>query len=171
LLLAVNHQSFLDPPLAGIACEREIFFLARKSLLKWPVLGALFPAMNVIPYDQEGSDMSAIKAVIRVVKEGNATLIFPEGTRSRDGRIQSAQPGIGMVVAKTLVPVVPIRIFGAYEAFPRGGRMPRLAPIRVVVGDVLHFKEEDFAGASKAAYSRVSQEVMDRIAALENPCP
>jgi 1-acyl-sn-glycerol-3-phosphate acyltransferase len=169
LLLAMNHQSFLDPPLAGIACEREIFYLARKSLLEWPVLGALFPAMNVIPYDQEGSDMSALKTVIRMVKEGHATVIFPEGTRSRDGNLQPAQSGLGMVVAKTLVPVVPLRIFGAFEAFPRGGKRLRWSPIRVVVGDVLRFATRDFEGPSKAAYARVSEQVMSCIAALEVP--
>jgi 1-acyl-sn-glycerol-3-phosphate acyltransferase len=169
LLLAVNHQSFLDPPLAGIACDREIFYLARKSLLEWPILGALFPSMNVIPYDQEGSDMSALKTVIRTVREGHATVIFPEGTRSRDGSLQPAQSGLGMVVAKTLVPVVPMRIFGAFEAFPRGGKRLRWAPIRVVVGEVMRFSDADFAGHPKAAYARVSERVMERIAALEPP--
>ena len=169
LLLAMNHQSFLDPPLAGIACDREIFYLARKSLLEWPVLGRLFPKLNVIPYDQTGADMSAIKAVIRVVKDDKATVIFPEGTRSRDGRLQPAQAGLGMIVAKTLVPVVPMRIFGAFEAFPRGTSRVRFHRITIVVGDVLQFNAADFSGDSKAAYKRVSDEVMGRISALECP--
>ena len=168
-LLAMNHQSFLDPPLAGIACDREIFYLARKSLLEWPVLGGLFPKLNVIPYDQTGADMSAIKAVIRVVKDDKATVIFPEGTRSRDGRLQPAQAGLGMIVAKTLVPVVPMRIFGAFEAFPRGTSRVRFNQITVVVGDVLQFNAADFSGDSKAAYKRVSDEVMGKISALECP--
>jgi 1-acyl-sn-glycerol-3-phosphate acyltransferase len=169
LLLAMNHQSFLDPPLAGIACDREIFYLARKSLLEWPVLGRLFPKLNVIPYDQTGADMSAIKAVIRVVKDDKATVIFPEGTRSRDGRLQPAQAGLGMIVAKTLVPVVPMRIFGAFEAFPRGTSRVRFHQITIVVGDVLQFTAADFSGDAKAAYKRVSDEVMGKISALECP--
>ncbi len=169
LLLAMNHQSFLDPPLAGIACDREIFFLARKSLLEWPVLGKLFPKLNVIPYDQTGADTSAIKAVIRVVREENATVIFPEGTRSKDGRLQDAQAGLGMIVAKTLVPVVPLRIFGAYEAFPRHTKRLEFSAITIVVGDVLKFTAADFEGDSKTAYKRVSDLVMDRISALKCP--
>ena len=169
LLLAMNHQSFLDPPMAGIACDREVFYLARKSLLEWPVLGRLFPKLNVIPYDQGGADMSAIKAVIRVVREDKATVIFPEGTRSKDGRLQAAQAGLGMIVAKTLVPVVPMRIFGAYEAFPRGTSRVRFSQITVVVGDVLQFTTADFSGEGKAAYQRVSDRVMEKISALECP--
>lgn len=169
LLLAMNHQSFLDPPLAGIACDREIFFLARKSLLEWPVLGSLFPKLNVIPYDQTGADTSAIKAVIRVVRGENATVIFPEGTRSKDGHLQAAQAGIGMIIAKTLVPVVPLRVFGAYEAFPRHTKRVQFSPITIVVGDVLTFCASDFEGDSKTAYKRVSDVVMEKIASLKCP--
>ena len=169
LILAMNHQSFLDPPLAGIACDREVYFLARKSLLEIPVLGGLLLDLNVIPYDQEGGDMSALKSVIRVVKGGDAVVVFPEGTRSRDGRLLPAQSGLGLVVAKTLAPVVPMRIFGAHEAFPRDNSKIRMEPVTLVVGEALHFTPADFKGDTKAAYKRVSETVMERIAALRCP--
>jgi 1-acyl-sn-glycerol-3-phosphate acyltransferase len=169
LLLAMNHQSFLDPPLAGIACDRDIYYLARKSLSEIPVLGPLLPRLNVIPYDQGGSDMSAIKAVIRVLKAGHATVIFPEGTRSKDGKLQPAQPGTGMIVAKTLAPVIPLRIFGAHEAFPRDSSKIRLVPITVVVGNVLKFSKQDCDGDPKAVYKRISDNIMDHIASLKCP--
>ena len=169
LLLAMNHQSFLDPPLAGIACDREIYFLARKSLLEIPVLGGALLDLNVIPYDQEGGDMSALKSLIRVVNTGAGALVFPEGTRSRDSRLLPAQSGIGLVVAKTLAPVVPMRIFGAHEAFPRDSSKIRFVPVTLVVGEALRFTSEDFKGDTKAAYKRVSETVMERIAALRCP--
>lgn len=169
LILAMNHQSFLDPPLAGIACDREIHYLARKSLLRWPVLGSLFPKMNVVPVDEVGTDMSALKTVIRIVKSGHGTVIFPEGTRSRDGQLQEAQPGLGMVVAKTLAPVVPMRVFGAFEAFPRNAKVPRFSPITICVGEVMHFSEVDLEGEAKTVYRGISERVMDRIRALELP--
>src|SRR4028119_86254 len=81
VILAMNHQSYLDPPLAGIACRREIYYLARKTLLDWPILGPLFPKLNVIPVNQERADMSALKAVIKLVRAGHSTVIFPEGSR------------------------------------------------------------------------------------------
>jgi 1-acyl-sn-glycerol-3-phosphate acyltransferase len=167
LILAMNHQSYLDPPLAGICCQREIYYLARKSLLKWPILGPLFPKMNVIPVDQERADMSALKAIIKLVRGGEGTVIFPEGSRSPDGTLQPAQPGLGMVIAKTLAPVVPMRIFGAHKAFPRGGK-PRMHPITLVVGEVMRFTETEVAGPPRETYQRLSDQVMQRIAALEN---
>ena len=122
VLIAMNHESYLDPPLAGIACRREIHYLARKTLLRWPVLGPMFPKLNVIPVDQERADMSAIKTVIRLIKKGECTIVFPEGARTPDGQLQPAQAGLGLIVAKTRCPIVPMRIFGAHRAFPRGGR-------------------------------------------------
>jgi 1-acyl-sn-glycerol-3-phosphate acyltransferase len=166
-ILAMNHQSYLDPPLAGICCQREIHFLARKTLLKWPILGPLFPRLNVVPVDQERADMSALKAVIKLVRSGEGTIIFPEGSRSLDGKLQPAQPGLGLVIAKTLAPVVPMRIFGAYEAFPRGGK-PRRHPITIVVGEPIYFTAEDVAGPSREVYQRLSEQVMARIAAIQN---
>ncbi len=169
LILAMNHQSFLDPPLAGIACDREIFYLARKSLLKWPVLGPLFPKMNVVPVDEVGADMSALKTVIKVVKSGNGTVIFPEGTRSRNGALQPAQPGLGLIIAKTMAPVVPMRIFGAFEAFPAKAKRVSFVPITVVVGDVMRFNNEDFSGDAKTVYRKISEQVMERIESLQLP--
>jgi 1-acyl-sn-glycerol-3-phosphate acyltransferase len=166
-ILAMNHQSYLDPPLAGICCKREIYFLARKSLLKWPVLGPIFPKLNVIPVDQERADMSALKAVIRIVREGHCTVVFPEGSRTPDGTLQPAQPGLGLVIAKTLAPVVPMRIFGAREAFPRGSKFPRLHRITIVVGEPLRFTEADLAGKSREVYQKLSERVMQRISGLQ----
>src|SRR4051812_29127170 len=168
VILAMNHQSYLDPPLAGICCDREIYYLARKSLLKWPLLGPLFPAMNVIPVDQEKADMSALKAIIKLVKAGQGTVIFPEGSRSLDGQLLPAQPGLGLVIAKTLAPVIPMRIFGAHEAFPRGKKKIRLHPITVVVGEPIHFTESDLQGPGRELYQSLSERVMARIAEIKN---
>ena len=166
-ILAMNHQSYLDPPLAGISCRREIHYLARKTLLEWPVLGPIFPKLNVIPVDQERADMSAIKTVIRLVKAGHCTVVFPEGSRTLDGTFLPAQPGIGLIIAKTRCPVVPMRIFGAHEAFPRGGRPHLFRPITLVVGEALRFTEDDFAGDGRELYQKLSERVMERIAAIE----
>jgi 1-acyl-sn-glycerol-3-phosphate acyltransferase len=169
VILAMNHQSYLDPPLAGIACKREIFFLARKTLLDWPILGPIFPKLNVIPVNQERADMSALKSVIRLIRAGHCTVIFPEGARTLDGKLQPAQAGLGLVIAKTLAPVVPMRIFGAHEAFPRGGGRLRLHPITIVVGEPIQFTEADLKGNGRDLYQSLSERVMERIAAIELP--
>jgi 1-acyl-sn-glycerol-3-phosphate acyltransferase len=165
VILAMNHQSYFDPPLAGNASDRAIYFLARRSLLEVPVLRWLLPKLNVIPVNQEAIDRSALKALIQVVRAGNGALVFPEGGRTPDGNLQPGLPGIGLVIAKTLAPVVPLRIFGAHEAWPIGGKIRR-HPITVVVGEPIRFTAADLEGGGKEAYTRISQRVMDAIAAI-----
>lgn len=166
-ILASNHQSYLDPPLIGNASDRAIHFLARKTLLDVPILGRILPKLNVIPVDQEGSDRSALKALIRVLKAGEGVLVFPEGSRTLDGNLQPALPGVGLVIAKTLAPVVPMRIFGAREALPRGGGGLHFRPITVVVGEPIYFTSADLQPAGKDLYARLSNRVMTAIAALK----
>lgn len=167
-ILAMNHQSYLDPPLAGICCKRAIHYLARKTLLEWPVLGPIFPKINVVPVDQERADMSALKTVIRLVKAGHCTVVFPEGARTLDGTLQPAQAGLGLIIAKTRAPVVPMRIFGAYEAFPPGAKYPKFRPITIVVGEPIRFTEDEVAGSGRDLYQSLSERVMERIAAIQN---
>ncbi len=167
IILAANHQSYFDPPLVGICSRRPVHYLARKSLMKWPFFGPLFPDMNVIPVDRGGNDMSALKTVIRKIRDGEGVVLFPEGTRSADGNLQPAQAGVGLVIAKTLAPVVPMRIFGSYEAFPRGSKRVRFHPIRVVVGEPIVFTKEDLGRGDRDDYQRLSQRVMDAIGTLK----
>lgn len=169
VILAMNHESYLDPPLAGIACHREIHYLARKTLLEWPILGPMLPHLKVIPVDQDRADMSALKNVIKLVRAGESTVIFPEGSRTLDGHLQPALPGLGLVIAKTLVPVVPMRIFGAHKAFPRGGKPRLFTPITLVVGEPIYFTKDDLVGEGRELYQRLSERVMERIAAIQLP--
>jgi len=169
LLLAVNHSSYFDPPLAGTCSRRGVYYLARKSLLQWPFFGPLFPAMNVIPVERDGNDMSALREVIKKVREGNGIVLFPEGTRSKDGNLQSARAGLGFIIAKTMAPVLPMRIFGAYEAFPKGSHGLRFTRITVVLGEPIYFTREEVEPSDRATYQRLSNRVMEAIAALECP--
>ena len=166
LILAVNHTSFFDPPLAGICSRRGVYYLARKTLLKWPFFGPLFPAMNVIPVERDGNDMSALREVIKKIKDGNGVVLFPEGTRSKDGAIQPARAGIGFVIAKTGAPVLPMRIFGAYDAFPKNSKRLHFTQITVVIGEPLVFSPGDLASATRETYQTLSDRVMEAIAAL-----
>ncbi|MDD5351010.1 MAG: lysophospholipid acyltransferase family protein [Chthoniobacteraceae bacterium] len=165
-ILAMNHQSFLDPPMAGITCERELYTLARDTLFKAPLMGKILPKINVLPVDPKGGDSAALKTTVRILRQGYATLIFPEGTRSPDGRLQRAQPGVGLIIAKTLAPVVPMRIFGSYEALPRNGKCFQASPITVVLGKPLYFTKADLTGG-REVYQNLADRVMDAIAAIE----
>ncbi len=166
VILAMNHESYLDPPFAGIGCRRAIYFLTRKTLLDVPLLGWLLPKLNVIPVDQEGGDRSALKAIIRILRANHGALVFPEGSRTLDGNLQPPQPGVGFISAKTLAPVVPMRIFGAHQALPRGGGKLRFCRITIVIGEPLYFTAADLEGNNREVYPRLAQRVMDAIAAL-----
>src|SRR5213076_580332 len=147
-------------------CNRAIYFLARRTLMDLPLFRWLLPKLNVIPVNQEGIDRSALKALIRVLKSGNAALVFPEGARTLDGNLQPAQPGVGLVIAKTLAPVVPMRIFGAHQALPRGGGGLHFVPITIVVGEPIFFSEADLQSSGKDLYARLGDRVMKAIGAL-----
>ena len=167
VILAANHQSFLDPPLVGSVSDRAIFFLARKSLLNSWFMGWILPKLNVIPVDSEtGRDRTALKALIRILRAGEGTVIFPEGQRTPDGEFQPAQPGLGLVIAKTLAPVVPMRVFGTFEAWPIHQKFPWPSPVTIVVGEPIRFTQQDVEAGGKDVYQRLSQRVMDAIAAL-----
>jgi len=133
-IIACNHQSFLDPPLVGSSLLKETFFFARKSLFKNPLLGWVLRTCNTIPVDRDGgSDVAAFKRVFSILRNGQRLLMFPEGTRSRDGELQEAQAGIGLIACKTRVPIVPVRVFGASELLPRGASLPRAGALLSVV--------------------------------------
>lgn len=166
LILAVNHASYFDPPLAGICSRRAVYYLARKNLLKWPFFGPLFPAMNVIPVERDGNDMSALREVIRKIREGNGVVLFPEGTRSRDGNLGPARGGLGFVIAKTGATVLPMRIFGSFEAFSRDAILPHFLPITVSIGEPIRFSEEDLRDSGRDHYQELSDRVMREIASL-----
>ena len=154
VLIVSNHQSFLDPPMLGISYEDGIYFFARKTLCQ------------AIPIDQENPDAASLKHVIRLLKSGKRVLVFPEGSRTPDGEIHDGMGGIGLILSKTKVPVQPLRISGAYEAFPIGARFPRLRPVTVTVGDPIPFTPAELNAKGKDAYQHLTDKIMDAIRSL-----
>ncbi|MGY8689194.1 MAG: lysophospholipid acyltransferase family protein, partial [Verrucomicrobiales bacterium] len=151
-LIASNHESFLDPPYVSIAFKRSIYFLARKTLFDNPLFGGAIRRLNAVPVDQDRPDMSSLKRIIKILRSGERVLIFPEGERTLTGNFGPAERGVGLVIAKSQAPVLPVRIFGAYEAFPRGATVPKLGKITVVVGEPLDFSKETPTGDKKEFY-------------------
>jgi 1-acyl-sn-glycerol-3-phosphate acyltransferase len=166
-IIAANHCSYLDPPLVGIACKRAIHYLARKTLLDVPILGPILPELNVIPVDQKNAERSALMGAIRVVGNGGAVLIFPEGTRSPSGQLQAARPGIGMISAKTGAPVVPIWICGSHEIMPRDSKWPRRGPVTVTVGEPVMLSCKTTV-TERETYQLISDRVMETITRLRD---
>ncbi|MHC4442229.1 MAG: lysophospholipid acyltransferase family protein [Planctomycetota bacterium] len=131
VLLVSNHQSFFDPPLTGIALNRGCYFMARDSLFNHPITKWLFPKINAFPVSRNTADIAAIKQAMRLLKKGKLLVLFPEGTRTTDGKIQPMLPGFCGIAKKTQVPIVPVLIDGAFQAWPRTRLLPR--PRRVIV--------------------------------------
>ncbi len=166
VLVASNHQSFLDPPLIGNLYQDEMVFLARKTLFrgffKW-----LYPRWNAIPVDQDRPDMASLKTIIRRLKEGHRVLVFPEGARTLDGTLGEAAPGIGLIAAKSGAPIQPIRIEGARNALPRGSGRIRFARITVTIGPPIRLTPEEIkAAVGKEGYDHIAKRIMAAIGAL-----
>src|SRR5437773_944233 len=131
VILASNHASFIDPPLVGAGLPRDINYLARESLFRFPGIGALLRSWNAVPVDRDGGGARGLKAILDRLRAGGAIILFPEGTRSRDGKLQRARSGIGLTVIKSAAPVIPVRVFGTYEAYGRQVKFPRPHQITV----------------------------------------
>jgi 1-acyl-sn-glycerol-3-phosphate acyltransferase len=166
VLIASNHESFLDPPLVGVGYDKAVYMLARKTLFRG--LGAwLYPKLNAIPIDQERPDMTSLKKIIKLLRQGNQVVIFPEGARTLDGELQSAEAGTGLIVAKSKAVVQPVRIFGARDALPRGSSKMRFVPITLVVGDPITFTPEELKAKGRDEYQKISDRIMKEISKIE----
>ena len=160
LLLAANHVSVLDPALIGAVLPRELDFLAKTELFDIPGFGALIRRLNAHPVDRSGSDSTALRLALRLLGDGRAVLVFPEGTRGTEGRLGPARAGAGMLAALSEAPVVPVYVQGSGRALPRGAIVPRPARVTVTFGGPpLRFARE----RGKARYQEISDEIMAAI--------
>lgn len=127
-LLLANHQSFLDPLIAGCAARRHLCFLARKTLFRNRLFGGFIRRVNAVPVDQEGVAKEGLKTILEQLKAGQAVLVFPEGERTATGEIQALKPGVLLLINRIEAPIVPIGIAGAFTALPRTRNWPKLSP-------------------------------------------
>ena len=171
-LIAANHASFLDPPLIGSQVQRQIAYFARKTLWKPGVAAWWLDTVGTIPVDRDGGqDVSAIKRVLRALKEDKGLILFPEGTRSPDGSLQAPKAGVGLICCRAQVPVVPVRIFGSFEAYGKVRGLRLGTPVSIVFGRPVPPSVYDEPGAGKERYQIASSRIMERIAALQKPEP
>jgi len=167
VILAANHASFLDPPLVGASSKRPLNYLARDTLFPVPIVGWLLRLWKVVPVDRDGGGAAGLRGIFDRLLHGGAILLFPEGTRTRDGKLQTSRSGIGLVVIKSSAPVVPVRIFGTYEAYGRHVRFPRPRQVTVKFGPRLHFEKlrAEAKVCPKPRLKQIYQEVADEIMA------
>lgn len=168
-IIACNHVSYLDPPLAAVSVTRRLKFMAKSDLFSIPVLGRLISALGAFPIDRGKVDRSGLRTAERFLREGYAVLVFPEGTRSPDGRLQQAEPGLGLLALRTRAPVVPMAVLGTDRVLPRHSALPRPGRLKVRIGPPLTFPEHYGKQITRQAIEEVTARTMQAIAGLLPP--
>jgi len=159
VMLVANHVSFLDPVVIGVSCSRTLCYFAQSDLFRLPFLGRLIWSVNVTPINRQKLELSVLRRVYKLVKRKKAFVVFPEGTRSKTGEIQPGKPGLGLIVWRTRVKVIPALIKGTDKALPVKARFIRPAKIKVIIGKPLNLTDFYNQPASKDLY----QEIVDRM--------
>ena len=167
VLLVANHSSVLDPPLVGGVCPRQLSFLAKAELFKIPLFGGLISRLGARPLRRDGADAGALRTALRVLHDGGALLVFPEGTRGEEGVLRPAKAGAGMLAVLGRAPVVPVYVSGSGRAWPRGRKFPRRGRVTVTFGAPLAMMPGGGA-RRRDDYEAVSREMMAAIARLRD---
>lgn len=173
-IFAPNHASLVDPFIVGAAVPRQTTYLARETLFRFAPLGWLLRKWSAVPLDRDRGSAAGLRIVFERLRQGDAVLLFPEGTRTRDGKLQPARSGIGLIVIKSEVPVVPVRVFGTFEAMRREAWLPLPRRVTVRFGQPLQFvalrnEAKNCSKARlKAIYQQVADEIMAAISELES---
>jgi 1-acyl-sn-glycerol-3-phosphate acyltransferase len=124
LIFAANHVSYLDPIVLGIANKRQIHFIAKKEIFEVPILGLIVKSLGAIPVDRQNANLISIKKSFNILKDGKILGIFPEGTRSLNGKLLELNIGLIKIAFKTNAPIIPIAINGTYDIYPPGAKLP-----------------------------------------------
>jgi len=167
-ILACNHQSYLDPILCGVRLKRRLWFLARESLFGNWFFRRLICSLGALPLKPGRADVHAFRTVLALLKEGKGICLFPEGTRTSDGRIAMLKPGLGLLCRRGNAVIVPAVIDGAFECWPRDKKMFSFGPIRVAYGEpiraeqALEVGDEEFAELLTETLRRMQNELRSK---------
>ena len=158
-ILACNHVSNLDPFIIGISSPRPLSFVAKEELFRNEISARLLRGMGAFPIKRDTSDFRALRHTLRLLHNGRAVLIFPEGTRQRPGQPQDPQPGIGFVAKKSRAPIIPIFIQGSQIVLPPGQKSLRRHLVTLFFGKPMMYNSDDSA-------EFISQKIIEAIYAL-----
>lgn len=162
VILAANHASWWDPPIVGCSVDRQVHFMAKEEWFNTPVLGKAIAWLGAIPVKRHSADLGSLKRSLKVLSEGRVFGIFPEGTRSRTGQMLKPEPGVAWVALKGRASVVPVAIMSSFRWF---------APLTVKIGKPLDLSSYYDLRMDGPGLERISQEIMDAIAALMGNSP
>ena len=161
-ILAANHMANWDPPFLGTFIDREVCYMGKEELFKNPVMAAVCRGLHVFPVKRGAADKTAIKTALKILKNGECLGIFPEGTRSKTGKIGKAESGVSLIAAMAKVPIIPAAIVNTEKIFSSAVKFPRLA---VVYGKPIYF---DGNTKDKDHLANFAQFVMNEVAKLKS---
>lgn len=167
-ILVANHTSYLDPPVIAAACPRVLSFLAKEELFKNALFGRFISGLNAFPVKTHSGDIKALRRAIKILQQGEALLIFPEGGRFNDGRLHKPLEGVGLMAAKAGVPVVPAFIQGSNRALPMNSKLIRLKKVKVYFGKALSAEEIEAKLKEDNPYQRIAEMAIEEIGQLKN---
>lgn len=169
VIFAANHVSFYDPPAIGACLARQINYFARDTLFKG-LFGKCLVQIGTIPVARENAEVKSLKAIFKTLKAGGAVAIYPEGTRSADGQLSEPKAGAGMIACKSQAIVIPTRLYGTYEAYGRGDKLPKIGGhIHIAYGEPMTTTEIDPGKEHPERYLEASRRIMAHIADLQPP--
>jgi 1-acyl-sn-glycerol-3-phosphate acyltransferase len=165
-----NHASFLDPFFIGYASiRRQVGFMAKEELFRIPLFGSLIRRYDAFPVRRGQHDMSAVRLFHDFLHQNKPLLIFPEGTRTLTGELQTAKKGVGMLLYGARVPVIPAYVGGTFESWPKGKLFPKSTRTYVHFGKAIELEDLYREKPEKETYRKISEKLMENIAKLRKP--
>lgn len=163
-IFASNHRSLIDPPVLGSVCPREVFFAAKRELLEIPVFGRVIAYLNAVPVRRTGYDRGVLKLLGHALDNGYGITIFPEGTRSKDGKLGNPKPGVGILSKNHDAIIVPVFISGSSDIYKQIIKRK----LKVQFGEKLRINAKDYSDEfdDKDVYRKISTDVIRSIAKL-----
>lgn len=167
-ILASNHASYIDPHFVGLGILRRINYLAKKELFSNALISYFLKNLcRALPVDREHIDRATLRSIYQLLRSDEILLMFPEGTRTYDGKLMEPKSGIGMIAYNTKVPVIPVYVRGSFNIYPRNAKLIRPNPCSVFYGPPVDLKDCYNRKKSKELYKEISVKIMEGIKELE----
>lgn len=162
VLVCANHVSYIDPPALGAGATRQLHFMAKIELFQIPVIGLFIKGLGAFPVKRGTADRGALKKAVEYLQAGNAVAMFPEGQRSLEGELLPAEPGVGMIVLRAKVPVIPVALVNTEKLLPPHSSFFKSSYVKVIYGKPIQL-DDLYEQSGREAVEEVGRRIMAAI--------